>query len=544
LKADDQGYIRDLETKLKIYAEQEGKHSEVVTALRKEIATHQAANVKLSQHTTELELRLIQSEDRGLALGGQIGQYEKEAERHEKAFKALESHITLLDTTEDNKALLEELQQREIRICEMEKEYRERHAALELEKLELQKSHDAASLANSQLRAEVDKLNVSTSSAVSVDPHANDSTDLAPTRPPLLSQKTVFVTPPESPVTERQSFETDEVAELRRALRTLTAKYHESELRYSEAENQIMDLRTQLDDAHLAQAEVEDIVPSSPSNRTHRSSIDENSDESMTLTTPKEEQEGFNPSPTKPTRGGYRGSMPNLSLLTHKGRDFRSGRGIVESRRARSVTSLLHVWSELMTRPQSLSQELSSAHSPGLSSRPSWGGPNSLLLAPSSSRQSMPIMKPSRSLQSLEAELKFVHEVSLPTRFSGAELMRQKVNERDEDLRDRETYIKQLEEKLEIKHATPSHKSSAQSLLLAQSIPLPPSPITPTFPPTLHVTLAKAVANGLEPVEEAPSPVEPDSPGNARLEALKASLSKLEDGPKTETQVRVDDLLR
>jgi hypothetical protein len=541
--ADKQGYIRDLETKLKIYAEQEGKHSEVVSTLRKEIATHQAANVKLSQHTTELELRLIQSEDRGLALGGQIGQYEKEAERHGKAFKALESHITLLDTTEDNKALLEELQQREIRICEMEKEYRERHAALELEKLELQRSHDATSLANSQLRAEVDKLNVSTSSAVSVDPRATDSTDLAPSRPPLLSQKTVFVTPPESPVTERQSFETDEVAELRRALRTLTAKYHESELRYSEAENQIMDLRAQLDDAHLAQAEIEDVVPSSPSNRTHRSSIDENSDESMTLTTPKEEQEGFNPSPTKPTRGGYRGSMPNLSLLTHKGRDFRSGRGIVESRRARSVILLLHSWSELMSRPQSLSQELSSAHSPGLSSRPSWGGPNSLLLAPSSSRQSMPIMKPSRSLQSLEAELKFVHEVSLPTR-EGAELTRQKVNERDEDLRDRETYIKQLEEKLEIKHATPSHKSSAQSLLLAQSIPLPPSPTTPTFPPALHVTLAKAVANGLEPVEEAPSPVEPESPGNARLEALKASLSKLEDGPKTETQVRVDDLLR
>jgi len=72
-----------------------------------------------------------------------------------------------------------------------------------------------------------------------------------------------------------------------------------------------------------------------------------------------------------------------------------------------------------MFRPQSLSQELSSAHSPGLSSRPSWGGPNSLLLAPSSSRQSMPIMKPSRSLQSLEAELKFVHEVSLLARRDG-----------------------------------------------------------------------------------------------------------------------------
>ena len=118
--------------------------------------------------------------------------------------------------------------------------------------------------------------------------------------------------------------------------------------------------------------------------------------------------------------------------------------------------------------------------------------------------------------------------------------MRQKVNERDEDLRDRETYIKQLEEKLDVKHATPSHKSSAQSLLRAQSVPLPASPTTPTFPPALHVSLP----NGLEPVEESPSPVEPDSPGDARLEALKASLSKLEDGPKTETQVRVDDLLR
>ena len=410
-EADQQGYIRDLETKLKMYAEQEGKHADVVATFRKEIANHQASNVKLSQHTTELETRLTQSEDRGLALGGQIGQYEKEAERHEKAFKDLESHISLLDTTEDNKALLEELQQREIRICEMEKEYRERHAALEQEKQELQMAHDATSLTNSQLQAEVDKLNLSTSSRISLDPLAADSAD-TPSRPSLVSQKTVFVTPPDSPVAERQGFETDEVAELQRALRTLTAKYHESELRYSEAENQIMDLTNQLTDAQLAQAEIEDTIPPSPSARTHRSSIDENSDESMTLQTPRDEQEGFNPSPTKSARGGHRGSMPNLSLLTHKGRDFRSGRGIVESRRARSVNDLSCKGARLTIRPQSLSQELSLAHSPGLSSRPSWGGPNSLLLGPSSSRQSMPLMKSSRSLQSLEAELKFVHEVS------------------------------------------------------------------------------------------------------------------------------------
>lgn len=271
-----------------------------------------------------------------MALASQIERYEREAERHEKSFRDLENHISLLDTSNDNKALLEELQQREIRIEEMEKEYSDKQAMLSQEKQELQSAHEASSLSNSLLRAEVDKLNMSTSTRRSEDP-MTDEPGNTPTRPPLVSQKTVFVTPPESPATEREMFETDEVAELRRALRTLTAKYHESETRYSEAENQIMDLTTQLAEARLVHAEIEDIVPSSPG--THRSSIDENSDESMTLQTPKEESDGFKDSPTKPTRGGYRGSMPNLSLLTTKGRDFRAGRGVgvIESRRARSV---------------------------------------------------------------------------------------------------------------------------------------------------------------------------------------------------------------
>jgi uncharacterized protein (DUF3084 family) len=90
-----------------------------------------------------------------MALASQIERYEREAERHEKSFRDLENHISLLDTTNDNKALLEELQQREIRIEEMEKEHRERQATLEQEKQELQSAHQASSLSNSLLRAEV-----------------------------------------------------------------------------------------------------------------------------------------------------------------------------------------------------------------------------------------------------------------------------------------------------------------------------------------------------------------------------------------------------
>jgi hypothetical protein len=52
-------------------------------------------------------------------------------------------------------------------------------------------------------------------------------------------------------------------------------------------------------------------------------------------------------------------------------------------------------------------------------------------------------------------------------------------------------------------------------------------------------------APALEPVMEASSPTSPvDGEDQDRIKALKDSLSRLEDGPKTETQVRVDDLLR
>jgi hypothetical protein len=229
----------------------------------------------------------------------------------------------------------------------MEKEYREKHARLEQEKSELQSAHEVSTMANSQLKADLANLNASTSSRASKDtlsPFANgNGPDAHPMRPMVVSADSFasnnnFVTPPESPKDlEETMTETDEVAELRRALRSLTAEYHASEAKASDAEVQIADLAAQLADARLVHAEIEDTVPVSPG---HRSSIDENSDESMTLQTPHEEVESLaapsstSSSPTKMMRGGKRGSMPNLSLINVKGRDFRGGRG-VESRRTR-----------------------------------------------------------------------------------------------------------------------------------------------------------------------------------------------------------------
>lgn len=108
------------------------------------------------------------------------------------------------------------------------------------------------------------------------------------------------------------------------------------------------------------------------------------------------------------------------------------------------------------------------------------------------------------------------------------------MNERDEELRDKDVYIRKLEDTLQEKHLLPSHKSSAQSLFLPQMIPLPPSP---TITPTLLVTATPSPA--MTTIEET-TPTEQSD----RLSALRNSLSKLEDGPTSETQMRVDDLMR
>ena len=116
------------------------------------------------------------------------------------------------------------------------------------------------------------------------------------------------------------------------------------------------------------------------------------------------------------------------------------------------------------------------------------------------------------------------------------------MNERDDELREREAYIKQLENTLQDKqlHLSPSHKSSAQSLLLPQMIPLPPSPTTPT--PKLKVVDTSPTQ--LDSVEEIADTEEEDVEQRQRLSALKYSLSKLEEGVVSDSQVRVDDLMR
>ncbi|WWC89409.1 uncharacterized protein L201_004333 [Kwoniella dendrophila CBS 6074] len=544
-----EAYIQDLETKLKTHTDKEDSHSDIVAELKKDIAKLGESNTTLSQHTTELEARLSTSENHSSNLAAQVEKQEKEAERREAAYRDLEAHIALLDTTKDNKILLEELDQRDQKIAELAKELEEKAAIEERERSCLLDAVQAEKSIQAELRSRLASLQVSSSSATTTGPASpppEDEEETADTavipRTPLPT--TTQLTPPESPRSPglpKTDNEENELEELKKALRDLSEKF-------SISESQVAELTTQLSEAKLVNAEVEDTVPSSetPSTEDEEEVL---SEAETTLQTPRDSL-----SATSPSR--RRGSMPILSAMATKGQGgqgpgFRGGRGYGDS---------------AQMRPQSLSQELSSAQSLGTSPRASWthtqshSRNNSLLLPSPSPTNPIHTLRPSRSSQSLEAELKFVHRI---------------VEERDEELKEREAYIRQLEENLQNKDEkhiissliTSATRSENDKIITPpqtphinipttppQDIPLPDSPRTPM---TVSTELTKPDHNQHKQNENqqdnltVPEDLEMQMSGLSpksvkRFTRLKHTLTQLEHGgnENSEAQAKIDELMK
>ncbi|WRT66280.1 uncharacterized protein IL334_003233 [Kwoniella shivajii] len=535
-----EAYIQDLETKLKVHSDKEDSHSDVVAELKKDIVKLRENNATLNQHTTELEARLSKSETRSSNLISQVEKQEKEAERREAAYRDLEAHIALLDTTKDNKILLEDLDQRDHRILQLERDLEEKSAFEEKERSQLLESVKLEKSLQAELRSRLASMQTSSASSIdaaSSSPESVKEGSDSVTMKGTLPKATHELTPPETTHTADRSRKVDseyEVEELKRALRELSE-------RYSSAESQVAHLTTQLSESKIGNTETGGVITPSPTLPTMEDEEETLSEAETTLQTPRDSVSSSSPS-------RKRGSMPILSATKvqgESGQGFRGGRGYGDS---------------MQMRPQSLSQELSSAQSLGTSPRASWtpiqshSRSNSLLLSSPSPTNSIHTLKPSRSSQSLEAELKFVHRI---------------VEERDEELKDREEYIRQLEENLrEQKHIIPSLNTSAQennylipiptipvktprnneSNTLPINIPLPHSP-----KPTVAVLDATHVdgngydRSGLRVSDKGQIELGGLSPKSVkRFSQLKDTLHQLENGgeKKNEAQIKIDELMK
>ncbi|WVQ99346.1 hypothetical protein IAU59_006479 [Kwoniella sp. CBS 9459] len=563
-------YIQDLEAKLKAHADKEDSHSDVVAELKKDIAKLRENNATLNENTAELEAKLSKSETNSTALSAQVEKHEREAERREAAYRELESQIALLDTSKDNKMLLQELDERDRKIAELQRAYDEKVTSDDKERTELLEAVQMEKSIQFELRSNLAALQPP--SASTRGPSSPSSTSAGENLESAINSRTPRpmtkeLTPPDSPHSPSSEVvgDSEDIEALKAALRELSA-------RCSDAEYRVADLTNQLSEAKLVHEELEDVMPPSPAPVTPSVHTEEEdsapSEAETTLQTPKES--AVTASPSK-----RRGSMPIISLSGKaKERDFRGGRGYGDSKH-----------NNKRTRPQSLSQELSSAQPLGSSSRASWTHTSSLLLSSptthamangnptgqvhTTSPTAQGSLKPSRSSHSLEAELKFVHRI---------------VEERDEELKVREAYIRQLEETLQSKqqHVIPSRKPSATNMndttmriepqtpkikvqnVSPSEIPLPVTPKTPAIrladsdvPPLPDIDRSEGEgegeaegedeeAEGLRPPQKGAMELGNLSPRSVkRFSALKDSLTLLERGTNKEvTQSRIDELMK
>ncbi|WVQ72410.1 hypothetical protein IAR50_001962 [Cryptococcus sp. DSM 104548] len=517
-----EAYIQDLEAKLKMYDDKEESHADAVTELKKDISKLRENNASSVSHALELEAKLSKSEAASSKLVAQVEKQEEDAAVRESACRELEGQIVRLE--EENKRLLGDLARRDDKILELEEDFEKQRFEGDREK-ELLKALSAEKAAQEELRSRLASMQKSASGIVT---------------PPSERSTPVGSVIKKSAESTSGSEGNGELDQLRAAFEELAAKHAQSE-------SHIADLTSQLSEARLVQGEMEDTLPVSPTTPVidHDSHSD---DELEDVATPVDEP--FTParsapgsSPTKRRTSGAsmrRSSLPLLNNGVAVKSGFRGGRGHSDSTRI---------------RPQSLSQELSSAQSSVSSPRATWRDPNTNKLLLSSPSMVMP--KPSsKSLQSLEAELKFVHGI---------------VNERDEELRDREAYIRQLEEQLESSktHDILSRKNSANPIdvttsdnetvetaelpktpetpgiqLRPSDFPLPPSPAPRTSLKSLPVEDQENEEEGLKPLPDDTENGELSPRSVKRFSQLAESLSRMESREGSDEQDVIQELMR
>ena len=292
------------------------------------------SNERLTLHTTEIEARLAKSETHSTGLLAQIEKHEQMAVQRETAYRELERHIAILDTSKDIKLLLAEIETKDRRIADLDRELQEKDEGLTEERAQLLGTVEFEKAQTAELRAKLSSLELSTSSMASVRKQASnmsldDAKEVISSRSPVMPVREL--TPPDSPESQQPatSAHEDQIVQLEAALKELSARCADAEMRYTDAESQIAELNSQLSEAKLIRDEMADILPVSPVPASP-ANTDDVSDAGTMLQTPR----GMSPNTSPLRMGSRRGSVPALVVDT-KARDFRGGRGPGETRRAR-----------------------------------------------------------------------------------------------------------------------------------------------------------------------------------------------------------------
>jgi myosin heavy subunit len=197
-----EGYIRDLETRLKSSTEQDEASANLISDLRKEIAKYREVESNTEKYVKDLEARLLKSEETKNMQKNQIESLERDVQRREQAYEELENRLSLLDTTEQHKQLLFELDARDRRILIIQKEMEEakmQMLALEqdAENMKIAASEDAKQKAG--LHRRIESLEKQPRIAITASSNGSENALSAPSSAEALSRS---LTPPQTPLHE------------------------------------------------------------------------------------------------------------------------------------------------------------------------------------------------------------------------------------------------------------------------------------------------------------------------------------------------------
>ena len=92
-----------------------------VTNLRKEVAQLKQSDGSSTKYLSELEAQLATAESTSTGLAAKIDRLEKEIARREAMYRDLEARLDAIDTTEENKLLLRELDEKDHRVADLER---------------------------------------------------------------------------------------------------------------------------------------------------------------------------------------------------------------------------------------------------------------------------------------------------------------------------------------------------------------------------------------------------------------------------------------
>lgn len=313
-----QAYIRDLEGKLRVFADKDETHSDTVQELKKEIAKLKDVESTSNTYINELEGRLSKVDAQSTAFSQKIESYEKEIDRREGLYRDLEARVALLDTSADAKLLLKELDEKHQRVAELERELDEINQGKQnvgAENERLRKDFEAERSIQHELRNRLAGL-------TPVKDHSGSKSADVTTSNTLSNRL--------EPTPETN----DEIVRLQTAHDATVAELKTVSVKYREALAEITDLASQLSEARLVQSEVHDTVPVSPGPPSEAATgNDDSSENGTTLQTPID---GQSPQVTPTRRKGHRDSLPILSSpgsgFNAVKAGFRQGRGLSDKR--------------------------------------------------------------------------------------------------------------------------------------------------------------------------------------------------------------------